>query len=117
MSEEIMIPKALPEKPRLYLNKGVHLLKVSKVEILKDDKGVVKLNKNKDKGIKVTFANKEEAIYSEVFWLGVSTQWRLDKFLKDLCVDNTKGDLKMASLLGKFIYVILKDVYHLENGK
>jgi hypothetical protein len=112
--EEVIIPKAAPS-PRM--GKGANLVKIVAIEYSKDEKGNRKTTQKGDEGLEFTFKDAAGTEYKDTFWLGKSSQWRMDKMLKAAGVDNITKALKKADAIGKKLWLILKEEFQTENGK
>jgi hypothetical protein len=106
--EDIVIPKAQPERQG-FLKKGVYPAQIEKVEWLKDDNGNRKLSQKGDPALVVTFKTQTGLEYPETYWMGEKAQFRIDKLLKDIGVDNSKDGVSGSKMLKKKLWIVIAE--------
>lgn len=100
-----------------WLDAGVHLAKVTEVKTTRKDDGSERKTQAGDGGIDIVFITKEGKTYTETFWQGESSMWRMYKFLKDAKVDYHTKSATPKDIIGKKVWLVLYKEVQTVNGK
>lgn len=96
------------------MKEGLHLVKITRCRYLKSTTGNLITNKNKEHGLEVMFTNLEGEKWTEIYWIGNKSLWRLKK-LSRACSINGQS-LNSKELLGSILWIAIGEVVFAEYG-
>ena len=95
---------------------GTHLAIVNDVKLYKDATGNHLISSQGESGIVVEYALSDGRKHDQVYWYGSRRQYDFDKLCKSTDVDNISGKVSKKIIIGKRVWISVREEYTLLNG-
>lgn len=97
------------------LKEGLHLVKITRCRYFRNSVGKISTNKNKENGLEVKFTDVNGQSWTELYWIGSASLWRIKKLVKECSPGNVKT-INTKELIGKILWIAIGQVVILEHG-